>query len=40
MHGRGNTVRDVMQAMQDLRLKANGWKPFGPRELTGNETFK
>ena len=31
--------RDVMHAMQDVRLKANGMTRFGPRELTGNETF-
>src|SRR6185437_11341052 len=32
--------RDVMHAMQDVRLKANGLTRFGPRELTGDETFK
>ena len=32
--------RDVMHAMQDVRLKANGRTRFGPHELTGNETFK
>jgi hypothetical protein len=32
--------RDVMQAMQDVRLKANGLTRFGPHELTGKETFK
>jgi hypothetical protein len=31
--------RDVMTAMQDVRLKANGQMCFGPHELTGNETF-
>jgi len=31
--------RDVMQAMQDVRLKANGLTRFGPHELTGNENF-
>jgi hypothetical protein len=28
-----------MQALQDVRLKANGWKRFAPGELTGDETF-
>jgi hypothetical protein len=32
--------RDVMQAMQDVRLKANGLTRFGPGCVTGNETFK
>jgi hypothetical protein len=31
--------RDVMHAMQDVRLKANGLTRFGPHELTGNENF-
>ena len=31
--------RDVMQAMQDARLKADGLTRFGPHELTGNENF-
>ncbi|MCF8476223.1 MAG: GMC family oxidoreductase N-terminal domain-containing protein [Pseudolabrys sp.] len=29
----------VMDATQNVRLQANGWKRFGPNELTGNETF-
>jgi choline dehydrogenase len=29
----------TMQALQDVRLKANGWTRFGPGELTGDETF-
>jgi len=32
--------RDVMDAMQDVRLKANGLMRFGPNELTGDEVFK
>jgi hypothetical protein len=32
--------RDVMQAMQDVRLNANGSHRFGPDELTGSEVFK
>ena len=32
--------RDVMVALQDVRLKANGWTRFGPHELTGDEVFK
>jgi hypothetical protein len=32
--------RDVMHAMQDVRLKANGLTRFGPTELTGDEIFK
>jgi choline dehydrogenase len=35
-HGR----RDVMHAMQDVRLQADGLKRFGPHELTGDESFK
>jgi choline dehydrogenase len=31
--------RDVMPAVQDARLKANGWTRFGPHELTGDEVF-
>ncbi len=31
--------RDAMHALQDVQFTANGWKRFGPRELTGNETF-
>ena len=31
--------RDVMEAMQDVRLKAEGLTRFGPHELTGNENF-
>ena len=31
--------RDVMPAMQNVRLKADGLKRFGPDELTGDETF-
>jgi hypothetical protein len=31
--------RDVMPAMQDVRLKADGLTRFGPHELTGNENF-
>lgn len=31
--------RDVMQAMQNVRLKANGLKRSGPHKLTGGETF-
>src|SRR4029077_15728690 len=31
--------RDVMHAMQDVRLKANGLTRFGPHELTGDEKF-
>jgi hypothetical protein len=29
----------VLPAVQDVRLNANGWKRFGPGEVTGNETF-
>ncbi len=29
----------VMPALQDVRLNANGWKRFGPNEITGNEIF-
>jgi hypothetical protein len=32
--------REVMHALQDVRLKANGWTRFGPHELTGDEVFK
>ena len=32
--------RDVMEAMQDVRLKADGLARFAPGELTGNEVFK
>ncbi len=32
--------RDVMHAMQDVRLKANGVTRFGPHEVTGEETFQ
>ncbi len=31
--------RDVMQAMQDVRLKADHLTRFGPHELTGSEDF-
>jgi choline dehydrogenase len=31
--------RDVMHAMQDVRLKANGLTRFSPHALTGDETF-
>jgi choline dehydrogenase-like flavoprotein len=31
--------RDVMQALQEVRLKANGWTRFGPHEVTGDEVF-
>ena len=31
--------RDVMHAMQDVRLKANHEKRFGPHQLTGEEMF-
>lgn len=31
--------RDVMHAMQDVRLQANGVTRFGPSELTGDEKF-
>ena len=31
--------RDVMHALQDVRLKANGLTRFGPGELTGDEVF-
>jgi choline dehydrogenase len=31
--------RDVMHAMQDVRLHANGVPRFGPDQLTGNEEF-
>ncbi len=31
--------RDVMHAMQDVRLNANGLTRFGPHELTGAEKF-
>ena len=31
--------RDVMQTMQDVRLKANGLTRFGPHQLTGDENF-
>jgi hypothetical protein len=31
--------RDVMHAMQDVRLKADHLTRFGPHELTGNESF-
>ena len=31
--------RDVMHAMQDVRLQANGLTRFGPHELTGDENF-
>ena len=31
--------RDVMHAMQDVRLKADGLTRFGPHALTGNENF-
>ena len=37
--GLNRARRDVMQAMQDVRLEANGMKRFGPHELTGDETF-
>ncbi|MDO8878369.1 MAG: GMC oxidoreductase [Pseudolabrys sp.] len=29
----------TLQAAHDARLKANGWKPFAPAEVTGDETF-
>jgi choline dehydrogenase-like flavoprotein len=29
----------TLQAAHDARLKANGWKPFAPGEVTGNEMF-
>ena len=29
----------TLPALQAVRLKANGWKPFGPGEVTGNEVF-
>ena len=29
----------VLPAVQDARLRNNGWKPFGPGEVTGDETF-
>jgi choline dehydrogenase len=32
--------RDVMHAMQDVRLQANGTTRFGPSEITGDEVFK
>jgi choline dehydrogenase-like flavoprotein len=38
--GINRSLRDVMFAMQDVRLNANGWKRFGPHELTGDEVFK
>lgn len=31
--------RDVMHALQDVRLNANHSSRFGPSELTGDETF-
>jgi choline dehydrogenase len=38
--GINRALRDVMFALQDVRLKANGMKRFGPHELTGDEVFK
>ena len=32
--------RDVMHAMQDVRLQANGVKRNGPAQITGDEEFK
>jgi choline dehydrogenase len=32
--------RDVMHAMQDVRLQANGVTRFGPSQLTGDEEFR
>jgi choline dehydrogenase len=32
--------RDVMHALQDVRLQANGLTRFAPSELTGDEVFK
>jgi choline dehydrogenase len=32
--------RDVMHAMQDVRLQANGVTRFGPSQLTGEEEFR
>jgi choline dehydrogenase len=32
--------RDVMHAMQDVRLNAKGLRRFGPSELTGEEVFQ
>ncbi|MDO9414143.1 MAG: GMC oxidoreductase [Pseudolabrys sp.] len=29
----------VLPAVHDVRLQANGWKPFGPSEVTGSEVF-
>ena len=29
----------TLQAAHDVRLKTNGWKPFAPGEVTGDETF-
>jgi hypothetical protein len=37
--GLNRARRDVMQVMQDARLKADGLTRFGPHELTGNENF-
>lgn len=31
--------REVMQKLQNVRFEANGRKRFGPRELTGDESF-
>jgi hypothetical protein len=37
--GMNRAHRDAMRAVQDARLDAKGLKRFGPREVTGDETF-